>query len=96
MQTEPSGVKQNPDPKPDDIHISEKRPPRKGGNGIGEAALQAAFTLGLCAVMDDRANVALDHFAERRVVFFGTSFSSFLGWFFCIMESNITVVAIDN
>ena len=61
------------------MHISENHPSRKGGNGVGDAALQAAFIRGLCTEMDDRANVSLDHFTQRRVVFF-LVFFFFLIW----------------
>jgi hypothetical protein len=56
------------------MHISENHPSRKGGDGVGDAALQAAFTSGLCSKMDDRANVSLDHFTQCRVVFFRVFF----------------------
>jgi hypothetical protein len=52
------------------MHISKNHPSRKGGDGVSDAALQAAFMRGLCAEMDDRANIALDHFTQSRIVFF--------------------------
>lgn len=38
--------------------------------GVGDAALQAAFLRRLCAELDNRANVMLDHFTQCRIVFF--------------------------
>jgi hypothetical protein len=51
------------------MYISKNHPPRKGCDGIGDSALQAAFMRSLCAQMNDRANVSFDHFAEGRIVF---------------------------
>src|SRR5690349_4482102 len=54
MHAELSSVEQNPNPKPQDMHINENHPSRNGCDHIGDAALYAAFTRSFCTEMNYR------------------------------------------